>query len=484
MISPQRLWETKLPKRVNAVAIAENEEVAAACDDGCIYFIWRDGSVTKKVCGKAPVSCVRYREGKFYALSKDGTVSVFDLNGELEKSVKILRFNECLLPLDDGFVACSDACARFTFEGERLWIYDVGHVGKSLSACEKLYVPDVVWRKVHEVDLESGKGDFLLSFKEKVYSVDCLDELIAVGTTKEVALVKNNEVLWSKDVGAQMTFVKFVNSKTIVVANFGSKVLKVLNVEGKEEGSVDLDDKPTGVDVYAGIVVVGTAGGKVITFKLPIEEERIEKVEEKEEEVKEVEEVAREVSVEEQPKGEKDELEMLKEIAEGAYMGTPIAREILGEMSDIIESTEKAKNISELIESVLKEVDKLTSTSSSDWKQVYANYEEAERLLESVLEVVNELREKIGEVEECPPPDELLAILKEKNPKFFTEKLAKLGKGESVAERVKNGVIVVKKCLEKYFLLPPAEEIEKVQKKLEEVKSEKEAIKALIEAGL
>jgi len=476
-----------LPKRVNSVTVAENEEVLVACDDGCAYFLWRDGDLITKFCTKNPMLSAVHKGSTFFAGSKDGTVYVFEANGEQKAEVKTNRFAEVLLPLDEeSFVGCSDACVKFDLSGKRYWLYDVGHVGKNLSETkEKILIPDLIWRKVHAVDPETGEGEAALSFKEKVYSVDCKNDKVIVGTTKEVILIENGKEVWSKDVGSQMTLVKFV-SDYIVATNFVSKRLVVLDLEGNEILELQLEAKPTALDATGRFVVVGFHDGTVKFFELEgVEKEEAEVQEESKEEAEETEEVSEEVEAKVQSAIEGSGVEQLKEIAEGSYMGTPLAKEILEEMNDIMESVEGAKNIDELITTVLAKVEKLTNESTGDWKQAYANYEEAERLLEEILSVIKSLRERIGDVESCPPPEELIEILKCKNPREFTKKLAELApEGTKISEKVKTGVKILKKCLERYYLLPSSEEVEKVEKKLEEVKQEKEALRALIESGI
>jgi len=478
-----------LPKRVNSVTVAENEEVLAACDDGCAYFLWRDGDIISKFCTKSPMLSAAHKGSTFFAGSKDGSVHVFEANGEKKAEVKTTKFAEVLFPLDEeSFVGCSDACAKFDLSGKRYWLYDIGHVGKNLSEMEgKVLIPDLIWRKVHAVDPETGEGEMALSFKEKVYSVDYKDNKVAVGTTKGVALIENGREVWSKDVGAQMTLVKFV-SNYIVATNFASKRLVVLDLEGNEVLNLQLEAKPTALDVAGQFVVVGFHDGTVRFFELEgVEETEVQEEESKEESEEEVKEEVKKApeKAEAPPTVEGSDVEQLKEIAEGSYMGTPLAKEILEEMNDIMESVEGAKNIDELIATVLVKVEKLTSESAGDWKQVYANYEEAERLLEEILNVIKSLRERIGDVESCPPPETLIEILRSKNPREFTKKLAELApEGTKISEKVKTGVRILKKCLERYYLLPSSEEVEKVEKKLEEVKQEKEALEALIESGV
>ncbi|ABU81723.1 hypothetical protein [Ignicoccus hospitalis] len=474
-LSLNELWNVDLRKRVNSLSVSEDGKVLAACDDGCAYLI-ENGRVLKKECERGSSAATHYKDGLFAVAYKNGVLKILTPDGSIKAEIKVGRYNEAIAIINDkSVVACSDACVKFNFDGERGWHYDIGGVGKNVDVENNtIYVPDHIWRKVHEVDAISGKGEEFCSCKEKVYSVDREGDLTAVGTTKSLIVFRGREKVWEREVGTHVTLVRVVGD-IIFASNMGSQSLRAYDINGAEALNIELEGRPTALDARGKYLAVGFFDGKVKVYQLPTEteEERAEEAE-----VKEVEEAKEEVKETLPGLGE------IKSVAEGSYMGTPLAKEILEEIENITETMEGAKNAGDLIASVIARVEKLTSVASSDWKQVYANYEEAERLLEDTLNVINEVKERIGEVESCPPPEKLIEILKMKSPKEFTAALAELAEGGEVAERVKKGVQLLKRCLERYYLLPSSEEVQKLEAKLKEVKEEKEAIKALIESGL
>ncbi|NPA85414.1 MAG: hypothetical protein GXO07_05365 [Crenarchaeota archaeon] len=462
------ILEKKLPKKINSIALIENETLAAASDDGCVYIIDWNGNEIARYCGKAPMTSVAGFGDRIFVGSRGDAVYVLDTKGDLLETVRT-RYSEVISPVSQTeFVGCSDACAKLGVGGSRGWVYDIGHVGKDIAVGgDKVYVPDAVWRKVHEVDLDSGNGSMMISFKDRPFSVDFRDGRLLVGTSRGIALFNGTEEWWTKPLGPQVTLAKFLDDY-IVAVNLANKKLVVLDMKGSTMLEKDLPTKPSALAVSKGVLAVGFYDGTLKVFEVHSF---------KEEAVPEVEELTRTEA--------DDEISQLREIAEGSYLGTPVAKEIIAEISEIVEELEGGNNISDMIRSVLMKVEELTNTASADWRQVYANYEEAERMLEGVLEVIKRLRERIGEVSGCPPPEDLLEILRLTNVKEFTRRIAELApEGTDVKERVKAGARVLKRCLERYYLLPSSEEIAEVEKMLEDVKQQKEVVKALLESGL
>lgn len=461
-------------KKLESLAVdvkVRKDRILLSSVDGCVHILSLNGNEIGKKCFDVPLKSADIAGDTIYAIGRDNILRIAK-NDKVSK-VRLGFSATRVFAFGDKVIVCGNKCDAF--EGERrLWSVDVGQViGKVRAEEGKLYAPDNVLKRIHIISLE-GEVIGHININEKAFDLDIDEERIYVGTSRRVlALTKEGNLLWSAEPG-WFNFVCSANDNVFVAVR-NSKKLIIYTKDGKVDQEFDLSGKPGMIDCNGKAVAV--ISENVLTIlKLEAEEE---------EEAKEVEMEEVKPEVVEAPKTtveEKGLLKELKEISEGDYMGSPLAKEVLKEVESALESLEvKQSNLNDAIDELLKEINELMNIGGADWKSVLERYERAYEKVMIALNLIENAKKLIGDVKDCPPIEEILKGLREKSAAKFISFLVSLSKGEgSPAEKAKEGAEKVKLCVLKEVLKVDEEKVKELEQKKEKLEADISALKALL----
>ena len=444
----------------------KDDKVILTTTNGCIHILSLEGDEINKKCLDISLKSADVDGEIVYAIGKDNMLRI--IKGDEITKVRLGFSATRVFVIDGKVLVCGDRCDMFE-GGKRLWSINLGQVlGKVRKEGERLYVPDNVLKRVHFINM-NGERIGYINVNEKAFDLDIDEERIYVGTSKSViAFSKGGERLWSIKPG----WFNFVcsNGNKLFVATRNSKKLIVYNKDGVKEREYELADKPGMLDCNERVVAVITE--RTLTLlKLEVKKEEIKPS------VKEVEKKEEEIKVKED-----NLLKELKEISEGNYMGSPLAKDILKEVEAALESLEiKQSNLNGAIDVLLNEINELMNIGGADWKSVLERYERAYEKVIMALNLIENAKRLIGEVKDCPPIEEILKGLREESAAKFINFLVSMSQKEgSPAEKAKEGAEKVKLCVLKEVLKVDDEKVKELMQKKEKLEADISALKALL----
>jgi hypothetical protein len=213
----------------------------------CIFVLDSMLRVLDKRCGEKAVVDASHSNGVFAFVSMDEHVHLFR-SGKYWRSVKVGdELTNAVAVLPDGFIACYKKCARFTFDGEKLWEISVGRVGNEVAVRgEHAYVglldgrfPPPVTTELLILDLKSGRKLGRVEHEGNTYSVASCGDYLAVGTLWHLYLHDISDparprVLWKAEGFSGVASIAFSpGCAGLAVADHSNKKLKLFTAGGR-----------------------------------------------------------------------------------------------------------------------------------------------------------------------------------------------------------------------------------------------------------
>jgi len=213
--------------------------------DKCGYVFDRNGSLLNRVCGNNNMNDVSYCCGKFGFVNWDGYVYITDENGKLIKKVHVGEdYDKAITMTKDGFVACEWGCAFFDFNGNKLWVSDVGNVGSSPSYYKGYWYVTGKWSDDNNnwqdklLIMKDGNVVNDISYYEWAHDTAVCGKYLAVSTETHLYLYdlsdpKNPKEIWKVggfDWARQVAFSP--DCEYIAATDARNHKLKIYNVKG------------------------------------------------------------------------------------------------------------------------------------------------------------------------------------------------------------------------------------------------------------
>jgi len=223
--------------------------------DNCAHILdTKNMKIAGKACGEDSMEGASYSHGIFAFVGWDNNVYLFK-GGKYWKKVKVDRdYRRAVTVLPDGFIACYEYCAKFTFDGEKVWDKRIGGIMFRTAVHRGyVYVPDMWKRALLVFRLRNGETVNEIKYGEFASTAVVCRNYLAVGEWNHVYLYdisdpKNPKELWRKDGFGAITDIAFSpDCNTVAVCDEYNQRLVLLSSSGYLVGKVECENEPLSV---------------------------------------------------------------------------------------------------------------------------------------------------------------------------------------------------------------------------------------------
>jgi hypothetical protein len=241
-LSLTELWSSTTGGKVKALASSGDGKlgVASAWPDSCAYIFDQSGNLLNKVHGSNWMRDASFSNGIFGFVNYDNYTYLFKGSTFWKKVYVGGDYDYAITVLPNGFIACSERCAYFDFDGNKRWDVDVGRVENGPvvhKGC--VYVANWAWKKLLILNLSDGSTVNEISYGEGAWDTAVCGNYLAVGTWRHLYLYDisdpaNPRELWRVGEFARAWNVAFSpGCRYIAVSDVGHFKLKIFDVNGK-----------------------------------------------------------------------------------------------------------------------------------------------------------------------------------------------------------------------------------------------------------
>jgi len=247
------LWTFDQPSNgIKDMAFSPNGNLGIASKDRCAYILDPNGNLLGKECGGGIMAGAGYSNRVFGFVNTDDYVYLFYEDGTFWKKIEVGDSHDLAIALfDNGFVACDDYCAKYDFNGNKLWDTEVDGVADVVVHKGYVYAANWWSNKLQILDLNTGRTINEISYD--YYSDDyCSDSVNACGNylaviagelyVYDISDPTSPKLLWKSnglDVHGKHTPAFSPDCKYIAVAdNYwddepdGNNMLKIFDING------------------------------------------------------------------------------------------------------------------------------------------------------------------------------------------------------------------------------------------------------------
>ena len=218
----------------------------------CAYILDTESmKIVDKVCGKYAMRNASYSHGVFAFMNWYGHVHLFK-GGKYWKKVKTdWMYRKAVTVLPDGFVACDTYCAKFTFDGRKVWDREIEMAGHKIAVHRGyVYVPNMWNKELIVLGLDDGDVVNKIKYGEAILTVTVCRDYLAVGGDEhlylyDIADPANPVELWMKDGFYVVSDVAFSpDCNTMAVCDERNQRLVLFSLKGDFMGEVEYDSRP------------------------------------------------------------------------------------------------------------------------------------------------------------------------------------------------------------------------------------------------